>query len=111
MKRLLSLWLGICLLAVSCAWAAGYTLKLSASNIRLAPGESRTVTWSIEPVNLMEHTVTWASENSYIASVDKNGRITGRTASRWAAERQTGGKTTHHQLRPLPSPSTTRRER
>jgi uncharacterized protein YjdB len=27
----------------------------------------------------MEHTVTWASENSYIASVDKNGRITGRT--------------------------------
>lgn len=79
MKRFLSLWLGICLLAVSCAWAAGYTLKLSASNIRLAPGESRTVTWSIEPVNLMEHTVTWASENSYIASVDKNGRITGRT--------------------------------
>ncbi|MBR7040813.1 MAG: Ig-like domain-containing protein [Clostridia bacterium] len=79
MKRLLALWLGICLLALSCAWAAGYTLRLSASNIRLAPGESRTVSWSIEPVNLMEHSVTWSSDNSYIASVDKNGRITGRT--------------------------------
>ncbi|MCR4622797.1 MAG: Ig-like domain-containing protein [Clostridiales bacterium] len=79
MKKLLALWLGMILFTLSAAQAAGYTLKLSATSIRLAPGESRTVSWSVEPVNLMEHTVTWTSDNPFVASVDKNGRITGNT--------------------------------
>ena len=53
-----------------------YTLKLSATSITLAPGDSRTITWSVEPVNLVEHRVTWTSDNNYVATVDQRGKIT-----------------------------------
>ena len=57
-----------------------YSLRLSTTSITLSPGESRTVTWSVEPVNLVEHTVTWTSDNEFVAAVDQRGRITGRAA-------------------------------
>ena len=93
-KRLFALGL-VCALLVCCAQAAnGYTLKLSSSSIRLAPGESRSITWSVEPVNLVSHTVTWSSENSYIASVDQKGRITAHAAGTTyvVAELETGAQ-------------------
>ena len=57
-----------------------YTLRLSTSNITLSVGESRTITWSVEPVNLVDHKLTWESDNPYVASVDQRGKITARTA-------------------------------
>ncbi|MBQ4227700.1 MAG: Ig-like domain-containing protein [Clostridia bacterium] len=93
-KRLFALGL-VCALLVCCAQAAnGYTLKLSSSSIRLAPGESRSITWTVEPVNLVSHTVTWSSENSYIASVDQKGRITAHAAGTTyvVAELETGAQ-------------------
>ena len=57
-----------------------YTLRLSTTSITLSVGESRTVTWSVEPVNLVEHKVTWESDNPYVASVDQRGKITAHTA-------------------------------
>ena len=104
-KRLFALGL-VCALLVCCAQAAnGYTLKLSSSSIRLAPGESRSITWTVEPVNLVSHTVTWSSENSYIASVDQKGRITAHAAGTTyvVAELETGAqrRVLHEALRDM----------
>ena len=81
-RRILTVFLIISMLLPAAALAAGYTLSLSEQSITLAPGESRKVTWSVTPVNLIDHSVTWASENSYVAGVDSKGKITAKAAGR-----------------------------
>ncbi|MBR4235153.1 MAG: Ig-like domain-containing protein [Clostridia bacterium] len=60
--------------------ASSYKVSPSVSSITMSPGESRTVTVIITPVNLMDHAVTWESENPYVASVSKKGEITAHAA-------------------------------
>ena len=81
MKRFTA-WFLCLLTALMCltASADGYTLKLSPTTLKLAPGESRTLAWSVEPKNLVTHTVTFTSDNEYVASVDAKGKITGKAA-------------------------------
>ena len=80
-KRAFALWLCLaCTLFVIACADTTYTLNVSASSLKLAPGDSRTITWSVEPVNLVEHKVTWTSDNPYVASVDQKGRISAHAA-------------------------------
>ena len=82
MKRITA-WFLCLVTALFCLYAAfadGYTLKLSPTSIRLAPGESRSLAWSVEPKNLVTHTLTFTSDNPYVASVDDKGKITGKAA-------------------------------
>ena len=63
--------------------ADGYTLTLSKrGTVNMNPGDSITVSVSVTPVNLMEHTVLWTSKNEYVASVSSKGKITAKAAGR-----------------------------
>ena len=63
--------------------ADGYTLTLSKhGTVNMDPGDSVTVSVSVTPVNLMEHTVYWTSKNEYVASVSSKGKITAKAAGR-----------------------------
>ena len=72
-----------CLLVAFCALAfcalseGGYQISVSPSGtVRLSPGESQTLTVSVQPRNLMEHEVYWTSQNEYIATVSPKGKVT-----------------------------------
>ena len=73
----------LCLLAASCALAlcalseSGYQITvLPSGTIRLSPGESQTLSVSVQPRNLMEHEVYWTSQNEYVATVSPKGKVT-----------------------------------
>ena len=84
MKRILSyivIFLMLLIFCAPCAVADGYTVSLSPrKSVTLKPGETRQVSISITPVNLIDHTVLWTSENEYIASVSQKGVITAHAA-------------------------------
>jgi uncharacterized protein YjdB len=52
------------------------SLILSESNIQMALGEQKTITYTILPEKAAEKTVTWTSSDEKIATVDRNGLIT-----------------------------------
>lgn len=59
----------------------GYQITVTPSGtVRLSPGESRTLSVSVQPQNLMEHEVYWTSQNEYIATVSAKGKVTGVAA-------------------------------
>lgn len=72
----------VCLLIWSClpAQAVSYRVSPSKSSVTLAPGETEQLSCKISPSNLVNHTVTWSSDNSYVASVDKNGKVLAKAA-------------------------------
>lgn len=71
----------LCALYTPCAVADGYTVTLSPRrSVTLKPGQTQQVSISITPVNLIDHTVLWTSENEYIASVSQKGVITAHAA-------------------------------
>lgn len=84
MKRILSAFIACILLIVfyaPCAVADGYTVTLTPrKSVTLKPGESVRVSISVTPVNLIDHSVVWKSENEYIASVSQNGTVTAHAA-------------------------------
>lgn len=80
MKKFIAMMLCLSILFCSFAFADGYKLKLSPTNLTLKVGETANVAYSVTPKNLMEHTVKWESENAYIASVSASGKITARAA-------------------------------
>ncbi len=83
MKRWLGVVLAIIFLSAVClpAHAAGtYTLTITPNGLLLSPGETKSLNLSITPVNLIDHTVLWSSDNEYIASVSANGKVTGHAA-------------------------------
>lgn len=84
MKKILSYILLISVLIACfspCASSEGYTVTLSPrKSVTLKPGETKQVSISITPVNLIDHTVLWTSENEYIASVSQKGLITAHAA-------------------------------
>lgn len=49
---------------------------LSTSTLHLAPGAAKTVIASANPVGSVLGTVTWSSDNTAVATVDQNGKIT-----------------------------------
>lgn len=85
-KRVLSYIMVVCLLSacfMPCAVADGYTVTLSPRrSVTLKPGQTQQVSISITPVNLIDHTVLWTSENEYIASVSQKGVITAHAAGK-----------------------------
>ena len=52
-------------------------ISLNERIIRLYKGKSETLTATITPSNATDKTVTWTSSDSTIATVDKNGKVTG----------------------------------
>jgi uncharacterized protein YjdB len=52
------------------------SLILSESNIQMALGEQKTITYTILPEKAAEKTVTWTSSDEKIATVDREGQIT-----------------------------------
>ncbi|MDR1149708.1 MAG: Ig-like domain-containing protein [Spirochaetaceae bacterium] len=54
------------------------TLNLSTLNI--APGDSPTLTAVVSPANATDKRLTWTSSDTAVATVDTNGRVTGKTA-------------------------------
>ena len=84
-RRSIAVWLVLAMtflaLAPSAAADGLYTLTLSPSGtLSMNPGDTKTVSVSIAPVNLIEHVITWSSDNEYVASVDAKGKITARAA-------------------------------
>lgn len=82
MKKIFCMTL-VCLFLLSClpAFSAStYRLSPSKNSLTLAPGESAVLTVKITPVNLVNHRVTWSSDNEFVASVDQKGKVTGKTA-------------------------------
>ena len=84
-RRSIAVWLVLAMtflaLASSAAADGLYTLTLSPSGtLSMNPGDTKTVSVSIAPVNLIEHVITWSSDNEYVASVDAKGKITARAA-------------------------------
>ncbi len=51
-------------------------VKLSETAVTLGPGDTKALTATVMPENASDKSVTWASENNRIASVDQNGTIT-----------------------------------
>ncbi len=80
MKKVTAFLLCLCILLCCSAFADGYRLKLSPTNVTLKPGETANVSFSVTPKNLMEHTVRWESENTFIATVSASGKITAKAA-------------------------------
>ena len=96
-RRIIAVWLALAMtfLVLACSAAADgqYTLTLSPSGtLTMSPGDTKAVSVSVEPVNLIEHVVTWSSDNAYVASVDAKGKITARAAgsTRVVATLETG---------------------
>lgn len=96
-RRIIAVWLVLAMtfLVLACSAAADgqYTLTLSPSGtLTMSPGDTKAVSVSVEPVNLIEHVVTWSSDNAYVASVDAKGKITARAAgsTRVVATLETG---------------------
>lgn len=85
-KRVLSNIVLLCMLCACfapCVGAEGYTVILTPRrSVTLKPGQTQQVSISITPVNLIEHTVLWTSENEYIASVSQKGVITAHAAGK-----------------------------
>ncbi len=84
-RRSTAVWLVLVMVFLALASSAAadglYALTLSPSGtLSMNPGDTKTVSVSVEPVNLIEHVVTWSSDNEYIASVDAKGKITARAA-------------------------------
>ncbi|MBQ3078789.1 MAG: Ig-like domain-containing protein [Clostridia bacterium] len=85
MKRRMGILLILCMLIASClpAHAAGtYQVSIAPNGLLLAPGQTKSLSVSISPVNLMNHTVIWTSSNEYIATVTSGGKVTGHAAGR-----------------------------
>lgn len=84
MKRALSLLMLFVLISVfslPCAVAEGYTVTLTPrKSVTLKVGETAKISVSVTPVNLIDHSVVWLSENEYIASVSQKGVITAHAA-------------------------------
>ncbi|MGI6095429.1 MAG: Ig-like domain-containing protein, partial [Lachnospiraceae bacterium] len=82
-----------------------YTLKINAvpvtgvtlnkTELSLYTGQSETLTATVEPENATNQNVTWSSDNSDVASVDENGKVTAVTAGEATITVTTedGGKT------------------
>ena len=51
-------------------------ISLSAKDIELAEGKSLTISATVSPENVTDATVTWISSNSFVATVDGNGKVT-----------------------------------
>lgn len=84
-RRSIAVWLVLAMAFLAPAFSAAadglYELTLSPSGtLSMDPGDTKTVSVSVEPVNLIEHVVTWSSDNEYVASVDAKGKITARAA-------------------------------
>lgn len=84
-RRSIAVWLVLAMAFLAPAFSAAadglYELTLSPSGtLSMDPGDTKTVSVSVEPVNLIEHVITWSSDNEYVASVDAKGKITARAA-------------------------------
>ncbi len=55
-------------------------ITLSASTKTIKTGESATLTTTVEPANAYDKSVTWTSSNPSVATVDKDGKVTGIAA-------------------------------
>ena len=56
------------------------SIKLSKSSLSLKVGKKSTLTVTINPSNATNKNVTWSSSNKSVATVDSNGKVTGKQA-------------------------------
>lgn len=61
-------------------------LTLTADSDELYAGESLQMRFSLQPANVTYRTVKWSSSNEAVATVDADGRVTGKVSSEVAAK-------------------------
>ena len=69
-----------CNVTISKAKVAVKTIELDKKTINLIEGQTDKITATIQPSNADNKTVTWSSSNEKIATVDKNGQVTAKSA-------------------------------
>ncbi|MDO4543517.1 MAG: leucine-rich repeat protein [Clostridia bacterium] len=88
------------------------SVTVSPANVSLYIGEATTLSVSVSPSNATDKTVTWASDNASVATVNQNGRVTavaaGTTYIRATAKDGSGkyGSAKITVLTPTPAPTT-----
>ena len=68
------------------------SITLNKTELTLKKGESVTLVATIKPDDATEHTVTWTSSNSNMASVDANGKVTALSGGNVTIAAKAGGK-------------------
>lgn len=69
------------------------SLKLSETKITLVEGKTKQLKVTITPSNAVDKKVTWTSNNKNVATVDSNGKITGKKAGSATITAKANGKT------------------
>lgn len=68
------------------------SVTLSASTLKLAVGQSETLTATVNPDNADDKSVSWSSSNAEVATVDANGKVTAHKVGYTAITATAGGK-------------------
>ena len=68
------------------------SITLNKTELTLKKGESETLVATVKPDDATEHTVTWTSSNSNMASVDANGKVTALSGGNVTIAAKAGGK-------------------
>ena len=68
------------------------SITLNKTELTLKKGESVTLVATVKPDDATEHTVTWTSSNSNMASVDANGKVTALSGGNVTIAAKAGGK-------------------
>lgn len=68
------------------------SISINKTNLTLKKGESETLVATVKPDDATEHTVTWTSSNSSMASVDANGKVTALSGGNVTIAAKAGGK-------------------
>jgi uncharacterized protein YjdB len=65
-----------CVVTVTEGYVPVESVSLNKTSLELAVGEDETLVATVWPANATNKTISWTSDNTWIASVDQNGKVT-----------------------------------
>ena len=68
------------------------SITLNKSELTLTKGQSETLVATIKPEDATEHTISWSSSNSNVATVESNGKVTAVGGGKATITAKAGGK-------------------